>query len=330
MQQSIRSHVDQTAGSLQLGPPTAIYQQVLSPATKRRKYWAMLLSSVFIMFFPAFTLIGSLLSIPRQPLLIMIGTVFFITFGILTLLLVLVLVRHMTRPWYVFLYAEGFISAKGRKIEAVRWDQVRQLRFLQFTDMLSLADGRKFTFDNSFLNLETAHAFDPHSRDVPWFKWTFFKWNGPDEAEVSLVFDRWEEVLNQETELIHRMEREILTRLVPRILATYQEGLPVSFGRLQISRKGIRTGKMMLPWDEVDQMSFRRYDDDHVPDIVSLAAAQTLTERLAWWQREVSLVDTMLIRRKGKHDAFWSKNVSDVPNAFLLMELVSYALRQLP
>lgn len=337
MQQSIRSRVDQTADTLQFGLPTAIYQQVFSRSAKRRRYWAIIIYSVAIMVFPSCAFIGSLLSSPWQPLASFICAVLFVTLGIFTLLLVLILLRRMTIPWYVFLYAEGFLSARGRKIEAVRWDQVTAIRQLgPFTDRLSLADGRKFTFDNSFLNLETAHALDPQSRDVPWFKWTFLKWNGPEEAEVTLVFDQWEAALNQETELIHSMEREILTRLFPKIVATYQEGLPVAFGRLQISTKGISAGKTTLPWSDVDQITIHTVEgdpedeDDSVPKPPPSVDSSTLTERLAWWQNEVNSLDTMLIFSKGKRDAFWSRGVALVPNAFLLMELVGYALRQMP
>lgn len=332
MQQSIRSRVDQTADTLQFGLPTAIYQQVFSPSAKRRKYRAIIIYSVAIMVFPSCAFIGSLLSSPWQPLASFICAVLFVTLGIFTLLLVLILLRRMTIPWYVFLYAEGFLSARGRKIEAVRWDQVTAIRQLgPFTDRLSLADGRKFTFDNSFLNLETAHLLDPDSRDLPWSKL-----RGLEEAEAAPFYDRWGAAETQETELIHRMEREILTRLFPKIVATYQEGLPVAFGRLQISTKGISAGKTTLPWSDVDQITIHTVEgdpedeDDSVPKPPPSVDSSTLTERLAWWQNEVNSLDTMLIFSKGKRDAFWSRGVALVPNAFLLMELVGYALRQMP
>lgn len=80
MQEYIRSRVEQTADALQFGPPTATYQQMFSPAAKRKKYAAPLLVIFVIMGFPSFLLIGSLLSAPRQPTLIMFSTAFFIPF----------------------------------------------------------------------------------------------------------------------------------------------------------------------------------------------------------------------------------------------------------
>jgi hypothetical protein len=80
---------------------------------------------------------------------------------------------------------------------------------------------------------------------------------GRQETEVAPFYDRLEAARKQETELIHALEREILTRLFSRIVATYQGGSPVTFGQLQISTKGISDGKVTLPWNDVDQITLR-------------------------------------------------------------------------
>ncbi len=118
LQQHIRSHVDQIADTLQFGSPTAIYQQMFSPSMKRRKYGFILISIVLIMGFPSAELIGTLLSTSKQPALILMTTIFFVPFCIFTLILAPILFLRATIPWYVFLYSEGFISSKGRRIDA--------------------------------------------------------------------------------------------------------------------------------------------------------------------------------------------------------------------
>jgi hypothetical protein len=327
LQQSIRLSVDQIADSLQFGPPTAIYQQVFSPATKRRKYWAMVIYSVAIMVFPSCEFIGPLLSTPKQPVLIIIGTITFALFGIFTLILVLILMRRMTRPWYVFLYTEGFLSVIRRKVEAARWDQVISIRqFFQFgfsQDTIRLADGRKFTFDSTFLNLETVPLLSHQERDLP-----LAKLDRLGDPELTLVFARWEEAKSHENELLYVMEREILTRLTPKMIATYHQGLPVTFGKLRLSTMGIRSGKLTLLWDEVDQITFRGEEGEPIPENNPFADEHTLIERLAWWQNEITSSDTILITRKGQRDVFWSREIALVPNAFILMVIASHALRQ--
>jgi hypothetical protein len=315
--------VDQTASARQFGSPTAIYQQVFSPAMRRRQYRSILITILSLLSFPSFLFIGSLLSIPRQAVEIIVSTVLFIPLGLFTLLLVSILVRRMTISWYVFLYSEGFISARGNRIDAVRWDQVTAIRQAFFQDIFSLADGTKRIFDNTFLNLETARLLNPHERDLP--RCTLF---GRQETEMATFSIRFEAARNQEMELIHVMEREVVTRLSPLWGTMYQEGSPVIIGQLQISTKGINDGKTTLPWDEVDQITLRGEEDDPIPDTMPTADSHTLIDRLAWWQKEISPSDTLLITRKGEHDAFWSKTVLEIPNAFLLMELTNHILRQ--
>ena len=77
-----------------------------------------------------------------------------------------------------------------------------------------------------FLNLETAHFLDPHDREMPWFKLI-----GRQETEIDVISIRFEAARKQTTELLYVMEREIVIRLFPKMVATYQEGLPMTFGQ---------------------------------------------------------------------------------------------------
>ncbi len=335
MQQHIRSSVDRTADALQFGSPTAIYQQVLSPSMKRSTYGLIIMYIILVMFFPSAELMGSLLSTPRQPFVILLSTVFFVPFCIFTFIFASILFRRATTPWYVLLYPEGFISAKGRKVDTARWDQVITVRqeytrkqgfpnaigLLQYT--LHMTDRTTLTFSETFLNLEIAHLFHPRDRDLPWFKLI-----GRQETEVASIYERLNAAWKQMTELIHVMEREVVTRLLPGAVAMYRAGLPVTFGQLQISVEGISDAETTLPWDEFDCIIFREEGNGRLSESVPYADSSTLAERLAWWQEEIFPQDTMLIAGKKEHSASWSLAVSEVPNAFLLMELADYALHQ--
>ncbi len=114
------------------------------------------------------------------------------------------------------------------------------------SDLLSRTNGKLFLLNNTFLNLETVHLLDPRDRDLPWYL-PWLGLIGRQETEVAPLFARHEAALNQEREFITVMEREIVLRLFPRMVATYQEGLSVTFGKLEMSTRGFSDGKAILP-----------------------------------------------------------------------------------
>jgi hypothetical protein len=94
LQQHIRSSVDRTADALQFGSPTAIYEQVLSPSMKRSTYGLIIMYIILVMFFPSAELMGSLLSTPKQPFVILLSTVFFVPFCIFRFIFASILFRR--------------------------------------------------------------------------------------------------------------------------------------------------------------------------------------------------------------------------------------------
>ena len=282
---------------------------------------SILLCILLIMFFPSFMLIGTLVDTPRQPAMMMVSTASFSFFCLFTIILTAIMVRRMTMPWYVLLYAEGCISVKGHKVETARWDQVTAIRQVpDVCDFLYKADGTRLIVTNTFLNLETVPLLDLRDADVPRFALI-----GRQETELAFLYERHWAVFKQMNELLTVMEREVYSRLISQMRTRYQEGHPASFGRLQISREGINNGKAMLLWDEFDQLLLCGEEDnpEYMPSIDS-----PLIERLTWWQHEVALQDMMRIIGKKEGEVFWSQPVSEIPNAFLLLELVNDILRQ--
>lgn len=64
--------------------------------------------------------------------------------------------------------------------------------------------------------------------------------------------------------------KEVTSRLLPRAIATYEAGLPVSFGNIQVSRKGIQIGHEAIAWQNIysiemegDQIMVRLPDWEH-------------------------------------------------------------------
>jgi hypothetical protein len=343
LQQPIRSQADQAANALQFGSPVAIYQQVFSPSEKRSIYGLIIMYIILVMFFPSYSLIEAL-STHMASIAIIVCIIFFVSFSLFTLIFAPILFFRSATPWYVLLYPEGFISAQGRKITTGRWGQVLAIQqklllklafpgtrsILQYT--LHMADNRQLAFIDTFLNLETANLLHLRDRDLPGFNLIRRQ-----EAEVVSRSARFEAAWKQKTELIHVMEREVVTRLLPEVVATYQARLPVTFGQLQISIEGISDGEMMLPWHGLDHITLHHAlaslplngeADDSQADTVPYADSQTLLERLEWWQNNIIPQHAMLIIGKEKGSACWSLAVSEIPNAFLLMELADYALRQ--
>ena len=279
MPQSNRSQIDRIAEKLQFDAPLTIYQQVLSPAMKRKKYGGMLLCIILIMFFPSVEFLGALLSTPRQVSLIWMTMAFFVPLCLFTIVLTILFLYRATIPWLVYLYTEGFISAKGRKIESVPWDQVQAIsRVLINCDLIERRDGKPLFFDNTFLNLATASQLDPRERD-----WPFWRMIGRQETEIALLQERWLVARKQTLELMHVLEREITTRLFPNMVADFQAGLPVAFGSLELSREGVNDGKQLLHWEQLDQIILWGEEDGLLLESVPYAKGLLLAERLAWW-----------------------------------------------
>ena len=66
------------------------------------------------------------------------------------------------------------------------------------------------------------------------------------------------------------VEKEVTARLLPKAIATYESGLPVCFGEIEVSQKGIRIGQQAVAWKNIlyvdlqlDRMRIRLPDMEH-------------------------------------------------------------------
>ena len=281
--------------------------------------------------------------------------------GLVFLALVVLLVRIWFQTIslrYVLLCAEGFVSVQGHKVQAVRWDEVETFYrgagqvpviesqwYVLRREVLPLPppsfslrtkQGASFHFNRTFLNLAQAGSFT----DL-------------------------EERFHAENQLANRMEQEISNRLWEKAVAAYQKGLPVTFdpdrritrrlraahqtvtfGKLQISAQGVRKGRKMRSWDEIDSLALE--DDEGVirefkrpepssdtPEEagVSLPPSDLETHlAVTYWHEEVAPLALIILQmkeeRRDEHTLNRGWYVSEVPNALVFVALIAYALHQ--
>ena len=100
--------------------------------------------------------------------------------------------------------------------------------------------------------------------------------------------------------LLDHLVQEHVRSQLPQVIATYQAGTPIVFGRVMLTQQGIEVdqGKKRLSWDQVSTISLT---DEQVN-------IQSRRDTLWRWQRL----------------ARWT-----VPNAALLKELAAYLLQEL-
>jgi len=118
----------------------------------------------------------------------------------------------------VYIFTTGFIRAKGRKGEVVRWDQVQAIwekvtrsRYsTSFTYTVQRADGQTFKQGSPLQN----------SRDMGL-----------------------------------RMMREISKLHLPAAQAAYRAGQTLSFGRITVNQQGLSNGKVIVPWNQLSNVA---------------------------------------------------------------------------
>ena len=66
------------------------------------------------------------------------------------------------------------------------------------------------------------------------------------------------------------VEKEVTARLLPKAIATYESGLPVCFGDIEVSQEGIRIAQQAVAWKNIlyvdmklDRFKIRLPDMEH-------------------------------------------------------------------
>ncbi|MGH2508023.1 MAG: DUF6585 family protein [Ktedonobacteraceae bacterium] len=109
---------------------------------------------------------------------------------------------------------------------------------------------------------------------------------------VQIVFDNKFANIEQ---LGNTLRRQILKNLWPQMISTYKAGSPMAFGPFSISSQGVDNGKESLSWGEMTNMEVRY--------------GRVMVHKAGRWQNW----SPIMIRR--------------IPNIFVFMALVNYALK---
>ena len=164
----------------------------------------------------------------------------------------------------IYLYKEGFILAERSKNEIVRWEQVSA--FWQ-------------SITRPYINgisAKTRYFYRIQTRENR--KYTF----GDNVSDIA--------------EMGQKLTREITRTLLPGVIAAYESGETVSFGKFRINKQGISERQKTLPWNRVERIEVE-------------------TGRI-------------LLKKRGQYLNWSNVLVAEIPNALVLVELVGYILEQ--
>jgi hypothetical protein len=129
----------------------------------------------------------------------------------------------------VLVFPEGLVRCHPQKVQAFFWEEIDQVCLKK-----SLGSHGTAGLWRGFLTL-TVQTTDDR-------RMTF------DDSLPSLM------------ELTELIQRETLRFLLPRALATYEEGKALAFGKLLLSQRGLSQEKLALPWSDVQKVKMGKIE----------------------------------------------------------------------
>jgi hypothetical protein len=120
----------------------------------------------------------------------------------------------------VLVFPDGLVHIRGGRANVFRWDEITQVyQSLQKTHRAGRAIQRIYTVKNA-------------------------------AGKKSVLTGELAGI----AALGETVQREITARLLPRSWEDYNAGRTLNFGKLGLSKEGIRKGKEVLPWDQVESV----------------------------------------------------------------------------
>lgn len=222
----ISPEIYRLAKTYHLGEPTARYETL--PRTIGHYHFS-LYKTVIIIWLGLFALLSSILILPG----VFIGDTLqthpdFVGWPILWILVLVWLIRDDINVTYqktsLYLCELGLFgyNEQDKNVAVIPWDKIQSV----------------------WLNIMPMYtAISPEEQEVRYdWKYTFQRIDGK-----KFTFEGHYGVLA----LSYTVDKEVTARLLPRAIETYKAGLPVSFGNIQVSRKGIQVGSMPIAWQNV-------------------------------------------------------------------------------
>jgi hypothetical protein len=129
----------------------------------------------------------------------------------------------------IYFCTEGLMRTTGETVEAMRWDQAREVVKRYRQSLISLLSFRYSTSPQYTLDAYVVRSSDGK------------------EIVIDSVFSKVKQ-------LGKTLEQAITTMLMPSILASYQSGHPVQFGEITVSSGGLtlHSGQLVIPWDGIN------------------------------------------------------------------------------
>lgn len=171
----------------------------------------------------------------------------------------------------IYQFANGLVRVKGEQHDVIRWDQVA------FVIQNVRRRGYGYAW-GGILGAALTNTNTPHSINVQRTDGATFKFSG---------------TVRHVTQLIQTIQGAVTQAHMPRAIAAYGAGSPVTFGSFVLSQQGLSNGREALPWNEIQSVDIKN--------------------------------GKVLVKRIGKTFSWANVNISQVPNILVFMSMVNYA-----
>ncbi len=189
------------------------------------------------------------------------------------LVLLILIATTIFTIWYfvtnsslkVYIFTEGLIRAQRSKMDVMRWENVEAVweKIVRYRY-------------RGLITLYTAYKYTVRRSDGTQFKFG--------------------SALKNTKQLGITIQQEVTRRQLPKAIATYESGSPANFGPLSVSMQGISKNGVLVPWNQIGPVNFKR----------------------GW----------LIISRQGSLLAASRTSCSAVPNLEVFLQLVEHARRK--
>lgn len=212
----------QIAATYQLGTPQEEFKVTANRTTITSGIVCIIVGVIFA-FVALSSMVGSSdgTSDPSAAIVFLPITLIFVLIGLFYLLYPL-----FYRSWHVYVCSEGMIYTHGSKVDIFPWNGVQALweRVVNYYRYgFRARTTRKYTIQRN-------------------------------DGYKAVITQRFAHVES----LSERINQELMNRLYPQIVASYNAGNAITFGPLTLSTQGINNGRALLPWFQVEDVTVNR------------------------------------------------------------------------
>lgn len=204
--QQIPGEIYQQAATSDLGELLAVYKP---------KY-----SNPFLII--ALSLAGIIVDIVATVVIYMLGWIVYYLYVVPILILVWGIYTLINSNLRVYVFTNGFINAKGRRSEVIRWDQIQAI-WEKVT---------RSSYGNTLTYTYTVQRNDGQT----------FRQGSP---------------LQNSRDMGLSMMREVVKVQLPLVKAAYGAGQVLAFGPIKVDMQGLNNGKEMVPWQQISRLAVK-------------------------------------------------------------------------